>query len=372
MKYCKKCVLPETSALNVSFDEEGVCSACRVAKEGKEFDWVEQEKKLRDILEQYRSKDKSNYDCLIGVSGGKDSYFITHTIKNVYGLNPLLVTYSHTWFSEVGKRNLENLKTKLGVDHIMFTPKPEVVKKLALISLRKIGDICWQCHAGISTYPVQIAVKFKIPLIIWGEGSLRDLAGMYTYRDLAEMNRDNRLNISLRGFDWYDMMEDGLTKEDLLCYVYPSIDEMEAVGVRGIYLGNYIPWDNFKQTELMIKEYGFESAPQERTFNEYENVECIYPGTHDYLRWIKFGYGRATDHACQRIRLGAMTREEGFEMVEKYDVQRPASLDKFLAWSGMTEKEFVDIAKSMINPRYKELIEKGDLPDFLLKAVKNL
>lgn len=348
MKFCKKCVLPETSAIPISFDENGVCSACRVAEEREKIDWDAREKELREILDKYRSKDGTNYDCIIPVSGGKDSHFQTYVIKERYGLNPLLVTFNHTWMTDVGKRNLDNLIRKFGVDHIMFTPNPELVRKLSVLSLKKMGDICWHCHAGIYTYPVQIAVKFKIPLIIWGESGYLDLAGFYSYEDMVEMKKEDRYKLGLRGFDVEDMVDQelGITMSDLKPFIYPSDEEIESVGVRGIYLGNYLLWDNKKQTDLMIEKYGFQTAKCERTYNTRENVECIYPGTHDYLRYLKFGYGRATDHACQDIRFHRMTREEGLRKVAEYDPQRPASLNRYLDWVGMTEEEFMDIANS--------------------------
>jgi N-acetyl sugar amidotransferase len=354
MRYCTRCLYPETSAVPLTFDEKGVCSGCRIHEERNKIDWKMRWKELERILEKYRCKDGSNYDCIIPVSGGKDSHFQTHIIKNVFKLNPLLVTFNHEWNTEAGIRNLTNLITKFGCDHIRFTPNPKIIPKLARKALKTQGDPCWHCHAGIYTYPVRIAVKFKIPLIVWGEQGFMDLGGMYSHHDMVEMTKKFRKEHGMRGYDAEDMVdeEEGITLEDLKWAIYPSDKEIEEVGVRGIYLGNYIPWDYKTQTELMIKLYGFETTKQPRTYTYYENVECWHDnGMHDYLKWLKFGYGRATDHASKDIRFGRMTREEGIKMVEKYDAQRPPDLDLFLDFVGMTEEEFIKSIDHLRDPR---------------------
>lgn len=362
MKYCTRCVYPENSAVPMYFDDKGICSGCRVAEEKNKIDWVERKKCLRSILNKYKDKGSSPYDCIIPVSGGKDSHYQTHLITKEFGLRPLVVTFNHEYNSARGIRNLTNLVTKLGVDNLRFTPNPQLIKKMALLSLKKMGDMAWHSHCGIFTFPVQIAVKYKIPLIIWGEQGFLDLGGMFSYNDLVEMTKKFRVEHGLRGYDWEDMVskEYGITEADLEWAKYPSDKEIATIGVRGIYLGNYIPWNAKNQTELMIKLYGFETGPQPRTYNPYENVEDRYAnGTNDYLRYLKFGYGRTTDHTSQDIRLGRLTREEGIKLVIKYDHQRPKDLDIFLKWAGITEKEFLESIDSMRDSAIWQKNSKG-------------
>lgn len=362
MRYCTRCVYPETSAIKLTFDDRGVCSGCLVAEEREKIDWEPKRKKLDAILEEHRSKDGSNYDCIIPVSGGKDSLFQTHIIKEVYGLNPLLVTFNHTFNTKVGTRNLANMVEKLGCDHIRFTPSPKTVKKLAKLSLKKMGDVCWHCHAGIHTYPVQIAVKFKIPLLIWGEQGYSDLAGMFSAGDMVEMTYRHRKEHALRGYDYNDMVseEEGITAQELKPFVYPSDEELEEVGVRGIYLGNFLKWNYKAQTELMIEKYGFETAAQERTYTCYENVECHHAsGAHDYLKFLKFGYGRASDDAVRDLRLGRLSREEAIDLVMEYDGKRPKDLDLMLKYLNMSEEEFNATIDKMRDPRAWKKDEKG-------------
>jgi hypothetical protein len=221
--------------------------------------------------------------------------------------------------------------------------------------LKKIGDITWHYHAGIMTFPIQTAVKYNIPLIVWGEEGFSELVGMHNQDDMVEFTKKKRQEHSMRGIEPDDILKDplalqeGITKKDLLPFYYPSNEEIEQVGVRGIYLSNYINWDAKEQTELMIGKYGFEPASlKDRTFNLYDKTDDLHAsGTHDYLKFLKFGYGRCTDDASTEIRHGRMTREEGCRMVATYDHIRPKDLDVFLKNVGMTEDEFLSYVEPL-------------------------
>jgi len=215
----------------------------------------------------------------------------------------------------------------------------------------------WHAHCGIFTYPVQIAVKHRIPLMIWGEHGFMDLAGMYSHNDRIEMTAKFRLEHAQRGYDWHDMIEEteGLTPQDLLWARYPSDEELADVGVRGIYLGNYVDWEANTQTEKMVRDWGFEEAEQpfERTYRRMSNLDDMHEnGIHDYLKYVKFGYGRGTDHSCKDVRSGHMTRDEAIAMVERYDHVKPRrDLERWLEYVGMTEEEFDAIADTFRDPR---------------------
>ena len=357
MQYCTKCVYPAASAAPLAFDDDGVCSGCRVAGQKDRIDWAERTEELREIFEEYRCTDGSNYDCLIPVSGGKDSHFQTYLVTQVFKLRPLLVTYHGNNYLPVGLRNLRNLRERFGCDHMFFSPNVEALKKLNRLCFRMMGDMNWHAHCGIFTYPVQMAVKMRIPLIVWGEHGFTDLAGMYSLNDRIEMTAKFRLEHAQRGYDWHDMVEatEGLTPQDLTWARYPSDDDLAEVGVRGIYLGNYVNWEANAQTELMINEFGFEPNPEpfERTYRRMSNLDDMHEnGAHDYLKYIKFGYGRGTDHACKDIRAGKMTRDEGIEMVRRYDAVKPMKdLTRWLQYVHMGEAEFDDVADTFRDPR---------------------
>ncbi len=172
MEYCARCLYPENAKPSIIFDEHGVCSGCRYHESRQKIDWSERQKKFEEILFKYKEevrKKNQPYDCIIPVSGGKDSHYQVHLIKNVYGLNPLLVTYNHAFNTQLGVRNLNNLVDKLGCDLIRFTSNTHSVRKIARHMLKEVGDVTWHYHAGIRTFPFQVAVNYNIPLIIWGE-----------------------------------------------------------------------------------------------------------------------------------------------------------------------------------------------------------
>jgi hypothetical protein len=219
-----------------------------------------------------------------------------------------------------------------------------------------MGDMNWHAHCGIFTYPIQIAVKFKIPLIIWGEVAW-DISGMYEPDDFVEFSARVRHEHGLRGFEWNDMLNDPhekLTEKDLLWAQYPPDDEILNVGVRGIYIGNFFPWDATNHAEMVRKLYGWKQSekPFERTYRLFSNLDDRYEnGAHDLLKFIKFGYGRASDHASKDIRNNHMSREEGVEMVKKHDHVVSQDLYYWLEYVGMPEKEFWQVADRFRDPR---------------------
>lgn len=367
MRYCSRCVYPENAKPYIIFDDDGVCSGCRTSEQYDKVNWAEREKLLRDILTEYKmkaEKNRSHYDCIIPVSGGKDSHFQAHLIKNVYGLNPLFVTYNHVFNAPLGIRNLHNLIKKFNCDLIRFTSNPEAVRKISRYMLRRCGDLTWHYHSGILTFPIQIAVRFKIPLIIWAENNFYYLVGTFNPNDMVEFSRKHRKDFGLRGIEAEEMIgHDGIEWQDIAPFVYPSDEEMESIGVRGIYLSNFVLWDDKKQAEMMHKMYDFQPAkpPRDRTFNLYAKLDDYHAnGAHDYLKFLKFGYGRATDDASIMIRKERITREEGIELVKKYDHVRPRDLDVWLRFVGMSEKEFIEYVDPLRDPAIWEKNEKDE------------
>ncbi len=354
MRYCKRCLYPENHPLNIVFDDEGVCSGCRVHEEKNILDWNSRSEKLQTILDQYRNISGNNYDCIVPVSGSRDSYFIVHTIKNVYGMNPLLVTYNKHYNTDVGVRNLANLRIQFDCDLMTLTVNPETVKKITRATMHKMGSMYWHCLAGQTVYPVQIAVKFKIPLIIWGAHQGVDQVGMFSHLDEVEMTRKYRKEHDLLGFEAEDLLDeefDLIREEDITQFKYPDDKEIELVGVRGIYLNNYIRWDSRMQHEEMIRNYGYETAPLTRTFDSYNDIDCWnYADVHDYIKFLKHGYSKVFDHATREIRLGHMTRNEAIQIVESYIDKKPKNLKLFLDWIGMTENAFHFIMDQHRNP----------------------
>lgn len=319
LTYCCRCVMPDTKP-DLQLDDEGVCNACRSYEARKQVDWDARRSELLQLVERYRRPDGSGWDCIVPVSGGKDStYQVVRMLQ--LGLNPLCVTSSTCDLSPLGRQNLENLK-RLGVDHIEVSPNPRVRAKLNRIGLTQVGDISWPEHVGIFTIPVRAAVQFNVPLIVWGENSQNEYGGPAAAAGNNVLNRRWLEEFGgLLGLRVTDLIgQDGIEARHLLHYTYPSDDELQRVGVTGLFLGHYLPWDGLANT-LIAQANGFSSWPGvvEGSMVNYENLDNHQTGIHDYFKYLKFGFGRATDLACMHIRRGRISRQDGLEAVRKLD-----------------------------------------------------
>ncbi|HIP36692.1 MAG TPA: N-acetyl sugar amidotransferase [Crocinitomix sp.] len=359
MIICAKCVMPNTKP-DLHFDEEGVCDACRSQEDkNKNIDWKKREEEFLSLVKRY--KVHSNYDCVIGVSGGKDSTYQVLKVLEL-GLNPLCICFEPTIPTKIGRANLDNLNN-LGVDLIHIKRNPIVYKKLAKEAFVRMGDNEWQNHVGIFTTVPNMAVSFNIPLIIWGESPQMEYGG-----PAASKNRNNLDRQWLEEFGGLlgnrvsDMIGvEGLTKKDLSLYTYASDEEIHRVGVTGLFLGYYFKWD-LREVLKKSSEHGFCVADRavETTYENFENLDCYSNHLHDYLKYVKYGFGRAADNACLDIRLGYITREEGVRLVNKYDGIPPKkAIKEYLKYTGFSEKEFQKIVDSYTNKRIFKRNENG-------------
>jgi len=355
MIYCEKCVYPMTAAqLEIT---DGICSACRSAERlisiTKE-EWSHREQIFGDLVKSLASENGSNYDCLIPVSGGKDSFYQAHLMTEKYNLKPLLVTYHGNNYLPEGDFNRDLMRHAFDADHLVFGPSVSTLKKLNRVGFKVMGDMNWHAHCGINTYPIQIAMMMKIPMVIWGE-TFWDISGMFSPDDFVEFSARTRHEHALRGYEWYDLIgQEGLVEKDFMWAKYPDDQEILNAGVRGLCIGNYFNWDPNVQTEIIREKYGWKGSDKEfqRTYRKMSNLDDRYEnGAHDLLKFIKFGYGRGSDHASKDIRTGYMTREEGIEMVRKYDHVVSDDLDYWLKYVEMSEEEFWSTADTFRDPR---------------------
>ena len=343
--YCTSCLYPSSSAVSLTFDDFGVCSGCRASKQKLNIDWLQRNHELQELINSYKPQNTANYDCIIPVSGGKDSYYQVHVATSVFKLKPLLVTYHGNNYTPDGTYNLERMRSIFNVDHLIFRPSEEVLINLNRAGFYEMGDMNWHAHVGIYTYPAIIAVKFKIPLMIWGEHGRTEVGGMYSLNDYIEMTAKYVKEHAARGFSYQDFVGSkyNLSENDLLWLKYPSDDELFGLDIRGIHLNNYFEWKPNENTELMIDLYGWKAASMtfDRTYRKFSNLDDMHEnGAHDFLKFIKFGYGRCTDHASKDIRSGHLTREEGIELVRQYDSARPSDLNRWLQYVSITEEEW--------------------------------
>ncbi|OHD98824.1 MAG: flagellin modification protein, PseA [Sulfurimonas sp. RIFCSPLOWO2_12_FULL_36_74] len=359
MKICTNCVMPSTKP-DLHFNEDGVCDACQSQKsKNSEIDWKKREEEFLNLIKQY--KVHPDYDCVIGVSGGKDSTYQVIKVLEL-GLNPLCICFEPTIPTEIGRKNLENLNN-LGVDLIHIKRNPVVYKKLAKEAFIRTGDNEWQNHLGIFTTVPKFAVNFNIPLIIWGESPQIEYGGPATSKTRNTLDRQWLEEFGgLLGNRISDMVGvDGLSKKDLSLYTYASDEDIHRVGVTGLFLGYYFKWD-LREVVKKSKEHGFsvQDRPVETTYENFENLDCYSNHLHDYLKYVKYGFGRATDNACLDIRLGYIKREEGVRLVNKYDGIPPKkAIKEYLNYTGFTQEEFNKIVDSYTNKRIFKRDENG-------------
>jgi len=354
IRYCTVCLLPETKP-DLSFDSTGRCAACTAFAARPIVDWAARERELRELLARFKSHDGSSWDCLVPVSGGKDSTYQVLTLLR-FGMSPLCVTATTCDLTEIGRRNIRNIGL-LGVDHVSFSPNPMVRAKLNRIGLEQVGDISWPEHVGIFTIPVRAAVAYQVPLIVWGENSQNEYGGPATASDKPYLDRRWLEEFGgLLGLRVTDLPEtSGILAKDLIPYQYPSDEELKRVGVTGLFLGHYIPWDGYSNA-LIAQAHGLETYGRvvEGTPVDYENLDNHQTGIHDYFKYLKFGFGRATDIVSLHIRRGRLTRDQGLEIVKKHDGRFPwtylgKSLGEILSPMEMSVDEFKEICDAFTN-----------------------
>jgi len=355
LRRCIRCTLPETHE-TIQFDEEGVCNICHQHEFKKtKIDWNDRKKQLDELIDQYRNK--STYDCILPYSGGKDSTFTLWYVIKKLNLKPLVVSFDHGFYRPIIQENNERAFRKLGVDFMKFRTDWKIVRKLMLESLRRKGDFDWHAHVGTFVYPMQIAVKFKVPLVIWGEPS-SEYTAYYGYNSEEEVDERRNLRLNNLGITAEDMvgfLGGDTTLRDLDSYVYPEVKDLKAMKTRSIPLGSFISWNVKEQYEIIHKELGWEGIRVEGVPPQfpYEKIEYQLQGSRDYLKFIKRGYARVTHLTSIEIWNKRMNREEAKKLIIKYEGKRPPSLDYILKILGIDEKEWRDIGLSHTIPPYK-------------------
>lgn len=366
LKYCTKCVMPHTKP-DLHIDDEGVCNACRSFEKREVIDWDARHKELMIVLDKYRSANASSWDCIVPVSGGKDStYQVVRMLQ--LGMNPLCVTATTCDLSDIGRKNIENLKS-LGVDYIEFSPNKKIRAKLNRIGLTQVGDISWPEHVGIFTIPVRAAVQYNVPLIVWGENSQNEYGGPAAASENNVLNRRWLEEFGgLLGLRVTDLigMED-IEARHLIPYSYPTDEDLMRVGATGIFLGYYIPWDGYSNA-LIAQANGFTTfnTTVEGSIVNYENIDNHQTGIHDYFKFLKFGFSRASDIACLHLRRGRITRQDALEMVKKHDGKFPWTylgkpLEQILEPLELTVEDFIKICDRFTNKKVFQVNARNEL-----------
>lgn len=364
VQYCTKCLYPDTKP-DLSFDPTGECSACTTYSQRTETDWDKRRQEFIDIVEHYRNVDGGNYDCIVPVSGGKDSTYQVLRLLEI-GMNPLCVTATTDSLSEIGRRNIENIKG-LGVDYVEVTLNPVVRRRINRLALTQIGDISWPEHVAVFTVPIRIAVQQGVRLIVWGENPQNEYGGPATASDDATLTRrwleEFGGLLGLRVSDLLDV--DGIEPHHLIQYTYPTDAELLEAQITGVFLGYFFPWDGWSNA-LVAQANGFETMPAlvEGSLANYENLDNHQTGIHDYFKYLKFGFGRATDIANNHIRRGRLSRADAARLVARHDGKFPWTylgkpVEETLAEIDIALNEFHRICDQFTNKRLFVVDNRG-------------
>ena len=362
LRKCKKCNLPETYE-TIEYDEKNICNLCHDAEyKNTKIDWNERKKLLDILIEKHRGK--YAYDCIVPFSGGKDSTFQLYYLMKNYKLKPLVVKFNHGFFRETILKNTERTLKKLGADFIEFTPNWKIVKKLMLESFKRKSDFCWHCHTGIFSYPLRLALLFKVPLIFYGEPS-SEFHNYYDYVDdtidyFDDKKFDKLFNLGITAEDMHGMIDskkDPVDIRDLTPYTFPDIKELAKLKYQPVALGSFIPWDHVKQTKIIEKELGWKTDKLEHVPNEInehgEKIECYAQATRDYIKWLKRGYSRVSQINGFKVRNNQIDPQEAKKLDDMYDGIKPQSLEIFLEYMGLTEDEFNNFIKPTVVAPHK-------------------
>jgi len=369
VKYCSRCLLPDTKPY-IIFDAKGVCSACRAhekknsAAEG--IDWGSRRRDFERLVVASRKTRAPLYDVLVPVSGGKDSISQVHRLLG-RGLRILAVNVDYGIKTEIGHHNLACI-SQMGANLIVYTPDAKTHRKLIRLGFEKYGDPDLLSHCLLHAYPLRVALSMKIPLVLLGEnsafeysGETSTAAGQMISRDWFERyaaNDGNTPEVIAR--------RHGIPGKDLVAYDFP--DEFHAGKTRAVFCSHYFHWDSVENLKI-ARRYGFRALPKvgEGSFRNYVGIDEKINRIHQYMKLLKFGYGRATDHACEDIRNHRITRAKGIRLVKRYD-RVPLSdyyVDDFIRFIGISKKKFQDTLRKYTNHRIWEwtrsgLIRKGD------------
>lgn len=369
MEYCKKCVQPDTRP-GIKFDQEGVCPACRFAEQKEKIDWSARRRELEKIADFGRRNNVSGYDCIVGVSGGKDSTRQSMFLRDELGLKPLLVscTYPPEQLTERGAHNISNL-ISLGFDCISASPDPQIWKKLMLQGFLKYGNWARSTEMALYASCPKVAIAYHIPLIFLGENPAIALGAMFVGSTTGDANKMKYCHTIKGGPDELISEKDGITEQDLFWYRYPPDDEMEWAKLKVVYLGYYIKdFTRFKNAEFSINlGLAIRDEPPEETGEVYkfEALDEDFVVINQTLKYFKFGFGKATDQVSEAVRLGMMTRQEAIELVKKYDGNcADRFVRRFCNYIGVSEKKFWEIAELY---RDKDIWEKDKEGNFRIK-----
>ena len=365
MKYCKRCVMPDTRP-GITFNEQGICSACQSYEKRKLIDWNTRYKELEELCDKYRGMNGDSYDCAIAVSGGKDSYYQVYLMKEVLKMNPILFSVEDNFeMTEAGKHNIKNISEEFGCNIISLKPDIKAQKTLMRYTFEKYGKPTWYVDRLIYTYPMHMAVKFNTPLLVYGENVSYEYGGadaIETYS--AKMQLENGVASDI------DIGElcalEGIDRKVLSMTIAPSSEEMNQLDP--IYISYFVPWNSHKNY-VFAKTRGFHDLSHEwirsHHAENYDQIDSRAYLVHAWMKYPKFGHASTTDYAARYVRYGMLSREEAVKLVNERDSKLDSRCVRdFCQFACYTETEFWSVIDKMYN---RNLFEKNENGEWILK-----
>jgi N-acetyl sugar amidotransferase len=353
MIYCKRCVLPSTKP-GLFIDSDGICSACRSVEKKWEINWDERAASLNQICNEIRGKNKDGYDCIVPVSGGKDSCYQVYMMSQVYKLKILAVNISAHVQTTEGIENLNNLVTNYNVDLIKIYVRPSTHKKIRKQAFFDVGNPNFAEHRVVFAAVAKTALFYNAPLVVWGEDIGVEFGGNVSNSSLNKGSADDLINNDLfRETSFESLIGDRISDGELFFYDNPNIEDVKRLGVKSIYLGYFHWWDGIKNYHLAhnLGFTGRREGPLPGNYLNYDNIDEKLCEVHSWMKFIKLGFWRPHDHTSYKIYNGYMTREEAVKHINKVQYEKPAYLDEFL--------EFHQINKRDFNSKIEELRNKN-------------
>lgn len=358
MNRCGNCLMPDTKP-GLIFNKEGVCQACKHAEIKKAIDYSKRFEELKELSKRYKRKD-GHYDCVITVSGGKDSHYQVYVFKELLGMNPILISVGDPFTkTKAGLHNIENIGDVFNCDLISFQLSPNLVRRMMRIAFEELGSPTWPIDRAIYCFPVRMAINMKIPLVVYGENVSWEYGGVLkeeTYSAREQINNDVAKKVDFEL--WY---KNGITDKELNMLKYPSQEEIERSQLEPIYLSYFIPWDGYRNYEI-AKKYGFRDLThewkREGYIEDYDQIDSVAYLINVWMKYPKYSFARATDVVGYWIRSGMITREKGKRLIREHDHKLDRKiLEDFLQFTGYTEDEFWKIVEKFWN---KNLFEKNN------------
>jgi N-acetyl sugar amidotransferase len=349
VRFCKTCTISNQRP-RIQFNDQGVCSACQYAVFKKTgIDWKKREEELVALLDRFRLNDGS-YDVLVPASGGKDSAYIAHTLKNRYGMTPLTCTWSPHLYTDIGWKNFQNMIQIGDLHNVLGSPSGATHRKLTKLSFEILGDPFQPFIYGQTNFPLQTAVRYQIPLIMYGENGEVEYGGdmKNAFKPTRDYKSDHKKHY-FSGLGPEDLLTYGIQESEIKPYTAPPNEELDRLGAELHFFGYYHKWVPQELYYYCSEHTGFKPNPvrSEGTYSKYASLDDQLDGFHYYLAFIKFGLGRATSDSAHEIRDGHITRAEGAALVAKFDGEFPEKYFKtFLEYCDITESYFWEVINS--------------------------